>query len=136
MRKRHCPRCGKPLSPQRVAKRNKYCYLCDKAVKREQSDAAHEKRLESQYGLKPGDYKRLLLAQGGRCAIFGCSARGVSRRLSVDHDHKKGFRNRKAVRGLLCKRHNNMIGECADDPRVFDSLAEYLRHPPAQAILE
>jgi len=132
---RLCKRCGKPLSKQRARQRKKYCFRDEIIVKREQSDAAHERRCESLYGLRPGDYKRLLAAQGGRCPIKGCQARGISRRLSVDHDHKLGFTNRRAVRGLLCKKHNGMLGDVADDPEVFESLADYLRNPPARKVL-
>jgi hypothetical protein len=86
--------------------------------------------------MKPGDYRKLYESQDGRCAIKNCRARGVRVRLAVDHDHKLGFRNRKAVRGLLCKRHNRMIGQAGDDPEVFDSIAAYLRHPPAWEVLK
>lgn len=133
--RRSCARCGRILSRQRAAKRNKYCYLCDVQAKREQSDKAHDRRVCQLYGLKPSEYKRLLEAQGGHCAIRNCKARGASRRLSVDHDHLLGLHNRRAVRGLMCKRHNRMLGEAGDDPLVFISLAEYLIHPPAREVL-
>jgi ssDNA-binding Zn-finger/Zn-ribbon topoisomerase 1 len=128
-----CARCGKPLSIKR--ERYKYCYLCDLAVKRDQKQAAHDKRVEKLYGLKPGEYRKLYEAQGGRCAIAKCRARGLTLSLAVDHDHKLGLANRKAVRGLLCKRHNREIGYANDDPEVFDSLANYLRNPPAYEVL-
>src|SRR5580704_5584368 len=102
---RLCARCCKPLSIPRAAK--KYCYLCEVAVKREQREAVHDKRVEQLYGLRPGDYQNLYDAQGGHCAV--CPARGVSRRLAVDHDHTLGMHNRDAVRGLLCRRHNKEI---------------------------
>lgn len=133
---RLCPRCGNKLSKQRLAQRKRYCFRCGQDVKREQSAAAHEKRICELYGLRPGDYQRLYEAQGGRCAIKNCTARGARLRLAVDHDHKLGFRNRRAVRGLLCKRHNNWIGEAGDDPEVFDSIANYLRNPPARKVLD
>lgn len=133
--RRPCARCGRPLSRQRSAKRNKYCYLCDVAAKREQSDKAHERRVCALYGLRPRDYQRLFDAQGGHCPIRGCTARGASRRLSVDHDHLIGLHNREAVRGLMCKKHNRMLGDVGDDPLVFISLAEYLINPPAREVL-
>jgi hypothetical protein len=67
--------------------------------------------------------------------VRGCKARGVSRALAVEHDHKKGLHNRKAVRGLMCKTHNKWIGMAGDDPDVFLSLYEYLTDPPAQKVL-
>jgi hypothetical protein len=96
---------------------------------------AHDRRVSGLYGLRPGEYQRLYLAQGGRCAIKGCRARGIRRRLPVDHDHKQGLHNRRAVRGLLCSTHNQWLGRAGDDPEVFESIAEYLRNPPAQRIL-
>jgi hypothetical protein len=128
-----CARCGKPLSVKR--QRFKYCYHDALLAKREQSEAAHERRVESLYGLRPGEYKKIYLAQGGRCPIKGCKARGVSRRLAVDHDHKLGLHNRDAVRGLLCLFHNRDLGYAGDDPEVFDSMADYLRDPPARKVL-
>jgi Recombination endonuclease VII len=109
--------------------------LCEVANKREAKERAHERRVINLYGLKPGDYAKLLKSQGGYCAIRRCKARGVSRALAVEHNHKLGFRNRKAVRGLMCKTHNKWIGMAGDDPEVFDSIAEYLRDPPAQKVL-
>jgi hypothetical protein len=132
-RKRLCARCGRLLTLQR--QRFKYCYLCDIATKREQREQSHDKRVEKLYGLKPGEYRKLYKAQGGRCAIAKCKARGLTVSLAVDHDHKLELGDRKAVRGLLCKKHNREIGYAHDDPEVFDSIAEYLRNPPAQKVL-
>ena len=132
---RECPRCHKSLSKDRIAKRKKYCYLCEVAVKREQREAAHDRRVEKLYGLRPGEYRKLYTAQGGKCAIKNCPARGITLSLAVDHDHDLGLHNRRAVRGLLCKRHNREIGYCHDDPEVFESLANYLRQPPAREVL-
>jgi hypothetical protein len=132
---RDCPRCNKPLTVKRQNQRKKYCYLCDCAVKREQRQAAHDRRVEKLYGLRPGEYQKLYEVQGGRCAVHGCRARGLSIALAVDHDHAIGLGNRKAVRGLMCKTHNKWIGMAHDDPEVFDSLAGYLRDPPAQRTL-
>lgn len=104
-----------------------------RAEKKRRSAASHESRVTDVYGLLPGDYERLYAAQGGRCAIHGCRARGISRRLSVDHDHK--LEGRASVRGLLCSDHNSWIGRAADDPEVFLALAEYLKNPPAVKVL-
>lgn len=52
--------------------------------------------------LAPGDYERMLEAQGGGCAI--CETKPKTRRLHVDHDHRTG-----RVRGLLCFRCNRFL---------------------------
>lgn len=131
---RACPRCGKPLSKERAANRKKYCYRCERAVKREQRLAAHDRRVEKQYGLLPGEYRKLYDAQGGKCAIRGCRATGKTKALAVEHDHSLGF-TREAVRGLTCGMHNGWIGLAGDNPEVFDSMANYLRNPPARKVL-
>jgi hypothetical protein len=130
-----CPDCGKPLSVQRASQRKKRCYRCERAAIRQQARAAHDHRVEQLYGLRPGEYRLLLAAQGGHCAIKGCPARGIAKALAVDHDHKLGLHNRKAVRGLTCALHNGWIGKAGDNPEVFESLARYLREPPAQEVL-
>jgi hypothetical protein len=69
------------------------------------------------YGVTPEQYRRLYLAQKGRCWICR-KAKGIhpddprgtgSRRLGIDHNHVTG-----AVRGLLCtggdKTCNRIIG--------------------------
>lgn len=103
-------------------------------VRRAQVKAqAHETRVTRTYGLRPGDYAKLLAAQGGVCA--GCGPRtgrnGTGgRRLAVDHNHATG-----EVRGLLCRTCNQQIGEQRDDPETFLRLAHYLLSPPARLAL-
>ncbi len=136
-----CHRCGNPLSDARVKARKRNCMPCERLNKKEQAEAAHEKRVCETYGLQPGDYDKLFEAQGGKCAIAKCHAKGLYIRLAVEHNHKcdKGHdpKNgcRFCVRGLVCKSHNKWIGWAGDDPEVFYSLADYLRNPPAQRIL-
>lgn len=109
------------------------CVTHWRAEKKRRSAVAHEARSIGVYGLLPGDYEALYAAQGGRCAIHGCRAAGGTRRLAVEHDHK--LEGRESVRGLVCAVHNEWIGRAGDDPEVFDSLAEYLRNPPARRVL-
>lgn len=112
----------------------KRCASHLRAEKARRSEVAHEKRVQSVYGLKPGDYKKLYEAQGGKCAAHGCRARGLSRRLATDHDH--ALSGRASVRGLLCVRHNHQLfGVFGDDPEFYLWAYDYLRRPPAQEIL-
>jgi hypothetical protein len=95
------------------------------------SKAAHEKRVQETYGLKPGQYDQLLAFQGGGDAITGQKPR--AKRLAVDHDHANG-----EVRGLLTK-HSNfyVIGwlETFDDPfKILDNIRAYLENPPAKQL--
>lgn len=107
------------------------CFTHHKAFKKAAKQRSHDAAVSRTYGLAPGDYERLYESQGRRCAIAGCRATGKSKRLAVDHDHRTG-----EVRGLLCTPHNRVIGYNFDSPEAFDSLAEYLRNPPARAVLD
>jgi hypothetical protein len=107
------------------------CMTHTRARKVEVRAKAHELNVQKIYGLGPGDYGKLLEAQGGRCAITGCRATGRTKRLAVDHDHKTG-----EVRGLLCGPHNQLIGYNRDNPAAFRSMADYLENPPARAVLD
>ena len=106
------------------------CATHHRRVKRDRKVAAHDRKVQVTYGLNPGEYDALYRAQGGRCYI--CQrAKGTGRRkLAVDHDHRTG-----EVRGLLCSTCNQFIGQVRDNPAAGERLAEYLRNPPARAVL-
>jgi len=92
------------------------------------SSAAHEKRLESTYGISPEDYLRIFAAQGGRCGI--CRNKPRTIRFAVDHDHKTG-----EVRGILCKRCNHdLLGGGHDDVMMLFRAIQYLLFPPAAEV--
>lgn len=97
--------------------------------KRTRSEGAWAKRIEATYGLTREDYFALLEYQGGTCAICKV-ARGVAKRLSVDHRHSNG-----TVSGLLCGSCNNLLGRGRDDPEFFRRAADYLEDPPAVHVI-
>lgn len=82
-------------------------------------------QLRRNYGISLEDFNRMLIAQGGCCAICG-RRKGGSRnqgvRLHVDHDHATG-----KPRGLLCGRCNRGIGQLGDDPRRVRAALRYLQ---------
>lgn len=55
--------------------------------------------LKRAYGITLEDYKNMLKAQNGCCAI--CGKTGLERKLVVDHNHTTG-----KIRGLLCDKCN------------------------------
>lgn len=55
------------------------------------------------YGITPEIYRALEIAQQGECAM--CGTLPTRARLGVDHNHSTG-----AVRGLLCRACNTMVG--------------------------
>jgi Autographiviridae endonuclease VII len=73
--------------------------------------------LRRTFGMTIEDYDALLAAQDGGCAICGDQPiEGQS--LHVDH-HTDG------VRGILCVRCNNGLGQFKDDPELMVRAAEY-----------
>lgn len=130
--KRACTQCGKSnaVPPARL------CPTCRRANKKASAARAHDKRVQEVYGLAPGDYERLWNASKGRCYICGG---GSTKRLAVDHDHKK--QGRESVRGILCYNCNSVLLPriAKDDPDRLERLAaravDYLRNPPAHRIL-
>lgn len=83
------------------------------------ADLAHEKYVQRQYKLEPGEYFAMLQAQSGRCVL--CMKQARTRRLAVDHDHQTG-----RVRGLLCYRCNQYLGQWENDPIAIHNLIIYL----------
>ena len=114
-----------PMYPRPAPFPGPRCASHSRAFKKLASAGAHERRVQKEYGLGPGDYGRLYLAQGGKCAICP-RATGASRRLSVDHDHKDGM-----VRGLLCRPCNDLLGHIRDDLETARKIVAYLLEPPA-----
>ncbi len=76
------------------------------------------------YGLALEDYAKMLVEQGGVCAICRLPPKGGKASnacLNVDHDHKTG-----RVRGLLCAACNLAIGKLKDSPALLREAAAYL----------
>lgn len=83
--------------------------------------------LRRKFGMTSAEYDRMLAEQGGRCAI--CKRRptkGIS--LHVDHEHRT-----KRVRGLLCFRCNNALGDFRDRADFLVAALHYLDPPPTAA---
>ena len=84
--------------------------------------ATRERHLVRKYGVTLADYQVMLEAQGGNCAICrkpeAHQFKGV---FHVDHDHATG-----AVRGLLCRGCNHMLGVVGDDPAILARAIRYL----------
>lgn len=105
------------------------CFSHHKQILKSRKEAARVLRLEKTYGLKPGQYEELYAAQGGFCAI--CKrARGLTKKLAVDHDHETGY-----VRGLLCGPCNKILGHLRDSLDLANGLYQYLARPPAYKVI-
>lgn len=78
------------------------------------------RRLAKRYGISPGDFERMLAAQGGCCPI--CSRKlGGDVRPHIDHCHATGV-----VRGVLCGNCNQGLGNFSDSLNRLISAAAYL----------
>lgn len=100
------------------------CATHDRAARKAAGARAHDTYVSKIYGLRSGEYARLLAFQGGTCPIC-LRAKGQSgRRLAVDHDHDTG-----APRGLLCQPCNfDLLGRY-DVPALIRAIG-YLNNPP------
>lgn len=88
--------------------------------------------VQNTYGITEAEYEAILFAQGGVCAICG-RAKGISKALAVDHDHKLGS-GREAVRGLLCDTCNRIVMGRYGIAELRRAIA-YAENPPAPAVL-
>lgn len=77
---------------------------------------------KKKYGLPAGRYIEMLAEQGGVCAICKSPDPGA-RAFHVDHCHDTG-----AVRGLLCGKCNNGIGQLQHSETILLSAIDYLRN--------
>jgi hypothetical protein len=86
---------------------------------------AREDKLNTSYGISLREYDELWEKQKGVCAICErpetTKQHGRMARLAVDHDHKTG-----KVRGLLCRKCNNMLGCSGDRVDILLKGAAYL----------
>lgn len=87
-------------------------------------------KLKRLYGITVDDYNRMLLEQGGGCALCGSTNPVVGNRnykrtnrtaFDVDHCHVTG-----KVRGLLCTRCNRLVGLANDSAETAMNLVNYL----------
>ena len=74
------------------------------------------------YGLTPDDYRKMLLSQGGTCALCSRTSEDERyKRLNIDHCHDTG-----KVRGLLCTPCNHAIGVLGDTAEHIRRAVAYL----------
>jgi hypothetical protein len=76
------------------------------------------------YGITVDDYDKMLLEQGGRCAICPAVSAGGrhKKHFHIDHCHKTGV-----VRGLLCNSCNTLLGSSKDSVRTLQNAIAYLK---------
>ena len=91
------------------------------------SEQQRNRLIKHKYGVTTEQYKLMLEAQGGVCAICGNGESKIDgrwkriRRLSIDHCHTTG-----KVRGLLCASCNHGIANFKDNTDTMKKAIEYL----------
>jgi hypothetical protein len=144
---KRCSRCKEMKSvdeffadKNRYDGRQQYCMTCQNARHRQWVDENREQvnryareryqndphrymeyERKSHYGLPHGTYERMLIEQGGKCAICGTDDPSPRRHFAVDHCHTTG-----TVRGLLCQSCNHGLGRFNDSPSILEKALKYL----------
>ena len=95
------------------------------------ADTIKNYELKRMYGIDIDEFRKMLTAQGGKCAICGIAhdedgtgqlVKNGHKHFSIDHDHKSG-----EIRGILCAKCNRGVGHFKDDPALFQSAITYLK---------
>ena len=108
----HCRECESTERKELYTKDpERYIGYAQSYQKANQQKVKRAARLRN-YGLTPQDYEGLLRLQSGCCAI----CRDNTGKLMIDHCHICGFKNIKAVRGLLCMGCNSHSKFSLDNP--------------------
>jgi hypothetical protein len=127
MTSKPCKGCGSVT--RKVTAPGPRCATCHRERKKATRQAAHGRWILKTYGITSEQYEALYAAQGGSCFI--CQrAKGISKKLAVDHDHQSGF-----VRGLLCTTCNKILGHLRDDDYAAARIVSYLVAPPAFRVI-
>ena len=120
----------KDMTPEQVAARR--AEVKRSAVKRRESGKQRDSHLRSKYGITLADQERMLVEQGGRCAICRTDRWGGQYNSPViDHCHATG-----KVRGILCQRCNVGLGKFGDSPHLLDAATRYLNILPNDGLSE
>jgi len=121
---------------QRMREINKKCRLKNREHWRTQMNktrrAHYQTRgfgatLRRKYGITEADYERMVIEQDGKCAICRTdtppihNTSGSPSRWHIDHDHKTG-----QVRGLLCFKCNQGLGNFSDNVEALRGAVNYL----------
>lgn len=89
-------------------------------------DKVKDYKLRTSFGITLEQYRKMSASQNHTCAICkqpetSKDHRGKLRYLAVDHCHKTG-----KIRGLLCQKHNRMLGLANDEQYILLAAADYV----------
>ena len=113
-----CKPCRREKARSWRAKRPDY----EKLVYARSKEKTRERHLLRKYGVSLEKYAEMLDQQNGACAICKVpETEQFKSVLHVDHCHSTG-----AVRGLLCRGCNHMLGAINDDVNLLHRAIDYL----------
>lgn len=121
---RKCNICGRDTPFELLVKNSKRRSGYDPRCKscRNDLDLKNLKTVQI-FGLSKEGYLKMLVQQGGVCAICKKTPNTTEykRRLCIDHNHLTG-----GIRGLLCSHCNAALGLLHDDVGLVQAVADYL----------
>ena len=96
-------------------------------TKQKYLDTSTSCQMLKNYGITLEEYNKRFDKQGGFCFICGNpettrTKEGISRRLSIDHDHATG-----QIRKLLCDSCNRGLGHFHDNIIVMERAIQYVK---------
>lgn len=119
-----CKTCKK-IKVYEWREKNKEKYNSDqRAYQAAHPEMRYGVEIKRRYGCTLEQYNQMLITQSGKCAICDTLHNPAEKkgRLYVDHDHDTG-----AVRALLCKHCNSMLGYAKDSVETLEKAISYLK---------
>jgi hypothetical protein len=143
---KQCAKCGETKPHDAFGRKKKAkdglnwrCRECCRESGRADSSRERDRaRRLALYGLSEAGYAALMESQGGVCAICeGVCETG--RNLAVDHNHACCATDMRlaretcgnCVRGLLCRRCNQLLGQVRDSVEILSAAVSYLERAAA-----
>ena len=120
--------------------RSPLCVTHHRQRKKRTSARNHARRTQTNFSITAAQYQLLYESQGGCCFICR-HARGISKRLAVDHEHHRPGCDHppergcpRCIRALLCSSCNVTIGRLGVE--ALQRAIVVLTDPPARRVLK
>lgn len=116
---RQCSTEGCTNPQARAGNKRRQCLDCLAAYQRRYRAKNRGRAVRPRFGLKPGEYERMLLAQGNQCGNPACHTRvedAPQKRLMLGPERK----------GLLCEPCYKAIALTRQDPALLRGLIDFL----------
>ncbi len=104
------------------SRKDNYNYICNPCFN--EFYRATDTHMKNRYGMNQRDYDAVLKSQGGGCAICGTKKCSTGKNFAWDHDH--AVTEHIELRGLLCTKCNNALGNFKDNVNNLMNAIHYL----------